>query len=49
MMMQNTLFRCGGSAVLLSSNFRNRNTGAKAMYKLIHSGRTLLCDDDSYR
>ncbi|CAD7958641.1 unnamed protein product [Amoebophrya sp. A120] len=49
MMMQNTLFRCGGAAVLLSSNSYNYNTKRFAKYKLLHSGRTFMTDDESFK
>ncbi len=51
MMMQNTLFRCGGAAILLSSSSRNRRLPSHpyAKYKLLHSGRTFMTDDESYR
>jgi len=47
MMMQNTLFRCGGAAILLSS--KSKNKGKFAKYKLLHSGRTFMADDESYK
>ena len=44
-LLQNTLFRCGGAAVLLS----NRPTdGLKAKFKLLHVVRTQGTDDAAY-
>jgi len=45
MLLQNTLFRCGGAAVLLSN--RPTLTG-RAKYKLKSLVRTQVCDDESY-
>ncbi|CAD7962496.1 unnamed protein product [Amoebophrya sp. A25] len=47
MMLQNTLFRCGGVASLLSS--RSQVKGKYAKYKLLHSGRTFMTDNESYQ
>jgi 3-ketoacyl-CoA synthase len=47
MMLQNTLFRCGGAAILLSSRQCFKGS-VWAKYKLLHSGRVLMTDDDSY-
>eukprot|EP00391_Amoebophrya_sp_Ameob2_P005886 CAMPEP_0178992314 /NCGR_PEP_ID=MMETSP0795-20121207/6041_1 /TAXON_ID=88552 /ORGANISM="Amoebophrya sp., Strain Ameob2" /LENGTH=607 /DNA_ID=CAMNT_0020684173 /DNA_START=198 /DNA_END=2021 /DNA_ORIENTATION=- len=49
MMMQNTLFRCGGAAILLSSKSYNAGTKRFAKYKLLHSGRTFMSDDESFK
>lgn len=46
MLLQNALFRAGGAAILLSN--RNYNKGRYARYKLMHSGRTLMTDTESY-
>ena len=47
MMISNTLFRCGGSAVLLSNRWAD---GFRAKYELMHTVRTHRgLDDQSYR
>jgi 3-ketoacyl-CoA synthase len=46
MLLQNTLFRCGGCALLLSSR---RVDSMRAKYKLIYTGRTQMSDDNSYK
>jgi 3-ketoacyl-CoA synthase len=43
-LVQNTLFRCGGAAVLLSNKIRD---GYKANFKLLTSVRTQLVSEDS--
>lgn len=45
MLLQNTLFRCGGCALLLSSK---RSDFRKAKYKLLYTGRTQMTDEDSF-
>jgi len=45
MLVQNTLFRCGGAALLLTNNRRHVS---RAKYKLRHLVRTQCCDEDSY-
>eukprot|EP01134_Creolimax_fragrantissima_P002750 CFRG2750T1 len=45
MLLQNTLFRCGGSAVLMSSKWKD---GLRAKYKLLHTVRTQHADDAAY-
>jgi 3-ketoacyl-CoA synthase len=45
MLLQNTLFRCGGCALLLSSR---RVDSLHAKYKLLYTGRTQMSDDNSY-
>jgi len=45
MMLGNTLFRCGGSALLLSSR---RRDFFQAKYKLLHNVRTQVSDEYSY-
>ena len=44
-LLQNTLFRCGGSAVLLSNKPRD---GLRAKFKLLHLIRTQGTDSHSY-
>jgi 3-ketoacyl-CoA synthase len=46
MLLQNTLFRCGGCAQLLSSR---RGDFRKAKYKLLYTGRTQMTDEDSFK
>jgi 3-ketoacyl-CoA synthase len=46
MLLQNTLFRCGGCALLLSSS---RVDSWRAKYKLLYTGRTQMSDDNSYK
>lgn len=46
MLLQNTLFRCGGCAQLLSSC---RGDFRKAKYKLLYTGRTQMTDEDSFK
>lgn len=43
-LVQNTLFRCGGAAILLSNRIRD---GYKANFKLLTSVRTQLVSEDS--
>lgn len=45
MLLQNTLFRVGGVALLLSSR---RADAARAKYQLLHTVRTQVSDDRSY-
>jgi 3-ketoacyl-CoA synthase len=45
MLLQNTLFRAGGAAQLLSSR---RVDSLRAKYKLLYTGRTQMSDDNSY-
>jgi len=45
MLLQNTLFRCGGCALLLSSRVLD---SMKAKYKLLYTFRSQLSDDNSY-
>jgi len=45
MLLQNTLFRCGGCALLLSSRLLD---SMKAKYKLLYTFRAHLSDDNSY-
>merc|ERR1712113_509245 len=44
-MGQNSLFRCGGVALLLSSR---RCDAAHAKYELLYTGRVQISDDESY-
>mmetsp|Transcript_149972 Transcript_149972/g.481933 ORF Transcript_149972/g.481933 Transcript_149972/m.481933 type:complete len:601 (+) Transcript_149972:245-2047(+) len=46
MLLQNTLFRCGGCALLLSSR---RVDALRAKYKLLYTFRCQLSDNDSYK
>jgi 3-ketoacyl-CoA synthase len=46
MLLQNTLFRAGGTALLLSSR---RVDGLRAKYKLLFTFRSQMADDNSYR
>lgn len=45
MLLQNTLFRCGGCALMLSSRFTD---AGYAKYKLLHTFRTQVSEDASY-
>jgi len=45
MLLQNTLFRCGGCALLLSSRIAD---SVRAKYKLLYTVRTQVSDDNSY-
>jgi 3-ketoacyl-CoA synthase len=45
MLLQNTLFRCGGVALLLSSRGRD---ASRSKYKLLHTHRTQISDDVSF-
>merc|ERR1712224_364530 len=45
MLVQNTLFRAGGAALVLSSN---RKDVPRAKYELLFSGRAQVCDDAAY-
>merc|ERR1712187_373618 len=45
MLLQNSLFRCGGVALLLSSR---RCDAARAKYELLYTGRVQISDDVSY-
>merc|ERR1719296_548200 len=44
-LLQNTLFRCGGCALLLSSR---SSDGPRAKYKLLHTFRSHVTDDQAY-
>lgn len=45
MLLQNTLFRCGGAAMLLSNKWRD---GQRAKFKLLHVVRTQGTEDEAY-
>jgi len=45
MMLQNSLFRCGGAALILSSR---RSDASRAKYELLYTGRVQMSDDESY-
>jgi len=45
-LLQNTLFRCGGAALLLSNKWTD---GHRAAFKLFHCVRTQYVSDDSYQ
>merc|ERR1712087_955703 len=45
MLLQNSLFRCGGVALLLSSQ---RCDAARAKYELLYTGRVQMSDEESY-
>merc|ERR1712019_313262 len=45
MMLQNSLFRCGGAALILSSR---RCDASRAKYELLYTGRVQMSDDESY-
>lgn len=45
MLLQNTLFRCGGCALLLSSRLRD---SIRAKYKLLYTFRSQISEDNSY-
>merc|ERR1712151_405310 len=45
MMWQNSLFRCGGAALILSSR---RSDASQAKYELLYTGRVQMSDDESY-
>uniref|UniRef100_A0A7S2WTL4 3-ketoacyl-CoA synthase n=1 Tax=Rhizochromulina marina TaxID=1034831 RepID=A0A7S2WTL4_9STRA len=45
MLIQNTLFRCGGAAMILSNRFTD---SLRAKYKLLHAQRLQGTDDESY-
>merc|ERR550537_1750919 len=45
MLLQNTLFRCGGAAIALTN--KNALLG-RCKYRLKHLVRTQCCDDNSY-
>merc|ERR1719277_405890 len=45
MLLQNTLFRCGGCALMLSSRAMD---SARAKYKLLHTFRAQVSEDASY-
>lgn len=45
MLLQNTLFRCGGCALLLSSR---RRDSLRAKYKLLYTFRAQVSEDNSY-
>lgn len=44
-LLQNTLFRCGGAAVLLSNKWMD---GLRAKFKLLHVVRTQYVSEDSF-
>jgi 3-ketoacyl-CoA synthase len=44
MLLQNSLFRCGGVALLLSSR---RSDASRAKYELMYTGRVQMSDDES--
>jgi 3-ketoacyl-CoA synthase len=44
-LIQNTLFRCGGAAIVLSNNWMD---GRRAWYKLLHTVRTQGTTQDAY-
>merc|ERR1711953_1085823 len=44
MMLQNSLFRCGGVALILSSR---RSDASRAKYELVYTGRVQMSDDES--
>ena len=44
-LIQNTLFRCGGAAMVLSNSWLD---GRRAWYKLLHTVRVQGTDEDSY-
>lgn len=44
-LLQNTLFRCGGAAILLSNKWTD---ALRARFKLLHSVRTQFISDESY-
>merc|ERR1712187_216843 len=46
MLLQYSLFRCGGVALLLSSR---RCDAARAKYELLYTGRVQISDDESYQ
>lgn len=45
-LLQNTLFRCGGAAIVLSNKWTD---GPRAWYKLLHTVRVQGTDDPSYQ
>merc|ERR1712187_695767 len=45
MLLQNSLFRCGGAAMILSSR---RSDASRAKYELLYTGRVQMSDDESY-
>jgi 3-ketoacyl-CoA synthase len=45
MLLQNSLFRCGGVALLLSSRWRD---SSRAKYELLYTQRTQISDDESF-
>lgn len=45
-LVQNTLFRCGGAAIVLSNKWLD---GYRAKYKLLHTVRHQYADDESYQ
>ena len=46
MLLQNTLFRCGGAAICLTNK---SSLVGRAKYRLRHLVRTQCADDESYR
>merc|ERR1711907_332889 len=45
MLLQNSLFRCGGVALILSSR---TSDASHAKYELLYTGRVQISDDESY-
>merc|ERR1712019_133834 len=45
MLLQNSLFRCGGVALILSSR---GSDASRAKYELLYTGRVQMADDESY-
>merc|ERR1712238_523434 len=45
-LLQNTLFRCGGAAMVLSNNWMD---GSRAWFKLLHCVRVQGTGDDAYQ
>jgi 3-ketoacyl-CoA synthase len=45
MLLQNSLFRCGGVALILSSR---RSDASRSKYELLYTGRVQISDDESY-
>jgi len=45
MLLQNSLFRCGGVALVLSSR---RSDASRAKYELVYTGRVQMSDDESF-
>merc|ERR1712187_114744 len=45
MLLQNSLFRCGGVALVLSSRYSD---ASRAKYELLYTGRVQMSDDESF-